>query len=627
MTNQSYVAHESFWTDFRMALSMLHKALLVGLLLQIILFATTVSQMDMTAYIKDSKQKLPPRIALKYHSNVFGLFNNYEWRVDNQLLPYSKGWAKLPAKIYNEMADYATGNTYQEQHDYIVTVFKISFLGYLGSFAYLGIFIYLAKRRKSEEYIRGAQMIGIQSLNQRLAEEAKENELSQIKIGDTIFPFEMESKHILILGTSGSGKGVLMNQIISQINQRKETHKTGERCIFYDLKGEFVSKQYQPGDIIFSPFDKRSQVWNIFNEIECEPDFDVLAKSLFVSTDAKNEYWYNCAGDVFRTGLVYLKAKRTTTNRDIWNFFAQDIPAIISAFRKLEIKERGALQHLNKADSSTSASIISIVRERIHFFRYLIDMDGPFSFRDFIRQQDSTDVHPNLFILNIDKYDMIFKPLMTLCIDSLIRETLSLPDKLDRRIWFVIDELGTLYRMDSIIKLETVGRSKGGCLICSNQDLGRVEEMYGRANLKSFFNNFNTNFTFRIIEPDTAEFLSRAIGDQQLLKTTQSRQMSPTNFGDRRSETDQEKVERLIMGVEFTKLKNLEAVLSIAGYEVTRINVPPIFSKEIHPNFIMRNFDTVKYLDSTTQTDDDQEETIPLPEQPDLNKRKYDISM
>ena len=81
------------------------------------------------------------------------------------------------------------------------------------------------------------------------------------------------------------------------------------------------------------------------------------------------------------------------------------------------------------------------------------------------------------------------------------------------------------------------------------------------------------------------------------------------------------------MGVEFTKLKDLEAVLSIAGYEVTRINVPPIFSKEIHPNFIMRNFDTVKYLDSTTQADDDQEETIPLPEQPDLSKKKYDISM
>lgn len=626
MTNQSYVAHESFWTDFRMTLSMFRKAFCVGFLLQFILLATILSQMDFTAYISESKQKLPPRVALKYHSNFFGLFDNYEWRVDNQLLPYSKGWAKLPAKIYNQMADYATDNAYQEQHQYIVTVLWVSFLGYVGSVAYLGIFVYLAKRRKGEEYIRGAQMVELDTLNDKLLAEAKKNELSQIRIGDTILPFEMESKHMLILGTSGSGKGVLMNQIVTQINKRKQEKKTGERCVFYDLKGEFVAKQYQQGDIIFSPFDKRSIGWNIFNEIVCEPDFDVLSKSLFVSTDVKNEYWYNCAGDVFRTGLVYLKANRTTSNRDIWNFFAQDIPDIINAFRRLDIKERGALQHLNKADSSTSASIISIVRERIHFFRYLIDMDGSFSFREFIRQQNSEEIHPNLFILNIDKYDMLFKPLMTLCIDSMIRETLSLPDSLTRRIWFIIDELGTLYRMDSIIKLETVGRSKGGCLICSNQDLGRIEEMYGRANLKSFFNNFNTSFTFRIMEPDTAEFLSRAIGDQQKLKTTESRQMSPSNFGDRRSETDQEKTERLIMPVEFRNLKDLEALLYIAGYDVTNITIPRVFSKEVHPNFVLRNFDNFQYFDPEDQdAGDDEEIGITKPEPPEKEKRIYEI--
>ncbi|MBP2667321.1 MAG: conjugative transfer protein TraD, partial [Firmicutes bacterium] len=216
-----------------------------------------------------------------------------------------------------------------------------------------------------------------------------------------------------------------------------------------------------------------------------------------------------------------------------------------------------------------------------------------------IREQANEKYRHNLFILNIEQYSTLFKPLMTLCLDMMIRETLSLPDSLTRRIWFIIDELGTLYRMDSVIKLETVGRSKGGCLICANQDLGRIEEMYGRANLKSFFNNFNTNFTFRIREPETAEFLSKAIGDQQLIKTSHSRQMSPSDAGDRRSENEQERTERLVMPVEFQGLKDLEAVVNIAGFGVSKITVPPIFYEERHPNFVLRKFEDIGTLQQT----------------------------
>ena len=225
-----------------------------------------------------------------------------------------------------------------------------------------------------------------------------------------------------------------------------------------------------------------------------------------------------------------------------------------------------------------------------------MDLDGEFSFRRYIREQQNAKYQRNLFILNIEQYSTIFKPLMTLCLDMMIRETLSLPDHLNRRIWFVIDELGTLYRMDSIIKLETVGRSKGGCLICANQDLGRIEELYGRANLKSFFNNFNTNFTFRIREPETAEFLSKAIGDQQLIKTSHSRQMSPSDLGDRRSENEQEKTERLIMPVEFQGLKNFEAILNIAGFGVSQITIPQKFYAERNPNFVLREFQALGEL-------------------------------
>lgn len=595
MGSQSYTAHESFWTDVKMWISMIRISFLVGMVVQIIVVVFLISSMDKIVILPSTGEKLIPKIFLKYHANFFNTFNKVEWQIDSQLIPYAKGWPKLKGEIYNEMVDHATNGAYMAQHNQIKDILKLSLLSYLCSILYIIYFIHLSKQRNCDRFIRGAKMIPIEVLNEELAIHAQENPLSLIKIGDTTIPFDMEAKHMLILGTSGSGKGVLMNQLVDQINERKKS-KTGECCIFYDLKGEFVAKQFQEGDYIFSPFDARSIGWNIFNEIESLPDFDIMSKSLFISPDEKNAYWYNCAGDVFKAGLIYLKMSETTTNVDLWNFFSLPLAVMKSKLMQLPLEYQGAMKHIDKEDAPASASIVSILQERIQFFQYLTDLDGDFSFRKYIREQDKEKIHPNLYILNIKQYSAIFKPLMTLCIDAMIRETLSLPDDLNKRIWFIIDELGSLYRMDSILDLETAGRSKGGCLVCANQDLGRIEEMYGRANLKSFFNNFNTNFTFRIKEPETAEFLSKAIGDQQLVKTNQSRQMSPSETGDRRSESDQEKTERLLMPVEFQMLQDLEAVINIAGFGVSKINIPPIFYKEKRLNFEAREFKSLGQL-------------------------------
>ncbi|SFL43943.1 type IV secretory system conjugative DNA transfer family protein [Pelosinus propionicus] len=590
---QGYHTHETFLGDLRMYLNMFRKAFLVGLFIQFLMMGYTIyyifEKLD-TTYIEGTNIKLPFSVSLKYYSGFPGLFSK-DIKVETELLPYAKGWTELPVEYYRIVADYVTNDTYAYYGHYAEQRFKWSFGCYIFSVVYLIIFIGTAKSQKDEKFIRGGSITPSSVFNKQLLRQAKKNPLSSLRIGKTILPFEMESKHILILGTAGSGKGVLINQLVKQINNRKRSSRTNDKCIFYDPKGEFVAKQLQSDSYIFSPFDKRSLAWNIFNELEIPPDYDVMSRSLFASPDTKDSYWYNCASDVFRTGLVYLKAKNTTSNSDLWNFFSQPLLAIQEAFKTLPISEQGALKHIDKSDSPASASIISILQERIQFFRYLVDLDGDFSFRKFIRDQHENEgQQPNLFILNIEQYSIIFKPLMTLAIDTMCREALSMPDKLDRRIFFIIDELGTLNRMDSILKLETVGRSKGACLICANQDLGRIEEQYGRANLKSFYNNFNTTVTLRIREPETADFLSRAIGEQQLIKTSHSRQMSPSEVGDRKSISEQDKTERLILPTEFQALPDLHAIVNIAGFGISKITIPALFYPEQHPNFIMRDF-------------------------------------
>ena len=135
-----------------------------------------------------------------------------------------------------------------------------------------------------------------------------------------------------------------------------------------------------------------------------------------------------------------------------------------------------------------AASIISILQERITFFRYLTDSDGSFSFRKFIRDEND---RRNLFLMNIRQYDAIFRSLMTFVIDIMTREVLSLSDSFNRRITFVVDEFGSLSKMPCIFDFLTMGRSKGGFLVLANQDLGSVSNIYGADQKETFFNNFN----------------------------------------------------------------------------------------------------------------------------------------
>lgn len=406
--------------------------------------------------------------------------------------------------------------------------------------------------------------------------------------------YEMESKHFLILGTSGSGKSVLLNQIIKQLYFRqkkllaKETKKPDyQKLVIYDMKGEFIEKHYQPKDIIFSPFDERSIRWSFFNEIHNYPDFDIIAKSLYVSPDPRNEYWYNCAKDIFRAGLIYLHdITGQKKNEDIVNFFAKPLEIMKENFLELPIKEQGVIKHIDKSDTNQSANIISILQERLQFFKYLIGFDGNFSFRKFIKETNNE----NLFLLNIEQYESIFKPLMTFVVDTIIRENLSLEDNLDRRIFFIIDELGSLYKLESLLKLLQIGRSKGGALICASQDLGRIEDIYGQNNTTTFFNNFNTNILFKINDPKTADFLSRAIGEIQTIKKVESKQMSPESVGDRRSISEQDKIERLILPSEFQNLEEFEAIIKVSNYGISQMTVPKYFYPRVNPYFIMRDF-------------------------------------
>src|SRR5213078_2160633 len=194
------------------------------------------------------------------------------------------------------------------------------------------------------------------------------------------------------------------------------------------------------------------------------------------------------------------------------------------------------------------------------------------------------------FLMNIRKYEAIFRPLMTFVIDIMTREVLSLTDSYSRRITFVVDEFGSLDKMPCIFDFLTMGRSKGGVLVLANQDLGSVSSIYGTDKKETFFNNFNVHLVFRLNDPTTSEFLSKAFGEREVIKKFQSSQFSPSDLGDRFSMSAQEKLEKIILPTEFQSLPDFHAYLKIANYGLTRMETPRKFLPVVNDEFVPRDF-------------------------------------
>ncbi len=469
---------------------------------------------------------------------------------------------------------------------------SLLFFPIFGSAYFLG-FSWLNRRTEKTEFVRGADLMRFDEMKSALLQavmgEANGNgAFVPLCLGEAALPDSVSRRHILVLGTSGTGKSVCLNHYLATLKARRAAASEVNKCVIYDVKGEFCGKHLEKDDLIFYPFDTRSVPWSFFNEVLDYPDLDVLCTSLYEPPkDSKDAYWYNAARDVFRTGLFYLLREGKTKNRQIWEFFSQPLQYIRDSLYTLPIQELGALKHIDKADSNQAASIVSILQERLTFFRYLSDQDGSFSFRKFIRDDKE---RRNLYLMNIRQYDAIFRSLMTFVIDIMIREVLSLADSFSRRITFVVDEFGSLAKMPCIFDFLTMGRSKGGFLVLANQDLGSVSNIYGADQKETFFNNFNVHLIFRLNDPTTADFLSKAFGEREVIKKFQSSQFSPSDYGDRFSMSEQEKLEKIILATEFQSLPDFHAYLKIANYGLTRMKMPQKFLPLVGEEFIPRDF-------------------------------------
>jgi len=248
MPSRAYIAHDRVVTAGRMYVQMA----LVGLLIAVAIYAGGMYAfcshyiakpvpeiVDGRLVITDESRKLPIRSLLKYYisanpQNYVNFHNTYSSRpasvpmetVEPELRVLLRE-ERVPREIYQRAVHAVT----QGRVDVLRRVVPVSLLFFpVFGVGYFFLFSWINKLTEKTEFVRGVDVIPFNEMKARLDSAiVKEKTKSPLRLGEVLLPKSVSRRHMLILGTSGTGKSVCLNRHIASLKGQ------GNKSIIYDV--------------------------------------------------------------------------------------------------------------------------------------------------------------------------------------------------------------------------------------------------------------------------------------------------------------------------------------------------------------------------------------------------------
>lgn len=436
---------------------------------------------------------------------VFGRFTDAEVsvRIDGQTYPGRSARAVVAHPYYRQSMAIAWADLR---------------LGAASGFAtwLLGLLLFRgAAARRRERALRDRVIAGtlVTSEKQLARLTSRDADSRALAIGTVPIPLRLETRHMAMIGTTGSGKTTALRQLLDGIEAR------GEAALVYDTSGEFIAHYYRPerGDVILNPFDARCGYWSPFAEIAHPADAARIARQFITETGRDdNDVWLETAR--------ILVANMVTK---LWQEGNGTLPALLAAFQvrtKDDLKTwlentSSARTFADDADRATGSVLFMLTKAAslIQFLR--VDGSGgtPFAFRDFIHGLGQCQgAKPWIFVPRKEDYFEASKPLLACWLECAASAVLGLPPSPDRRIWFVLDELADLPRVDNLARLLPEGRKFGAAVVLTFQALGQMRHRYGPQIAESMLGCCNTKLFLQTIDSETRQWASETIGNQEV---------------------------------------------------------------------------------------------------------------
>lgn len=439
-----------------------------------------------------------------------------------------------------------------------------------------------------KRFIRGTQVVAFKKLVRLCTEKNRK----QVRIAGVPMPTSVENLHLLINGATGSGKSVLLRELMLSALKR------GDRMIVVDPNGDLYSKFGRPDDVILNPYDERTQSWMYFNEVRAEYDWKRLSYSVVpLGGDANAEEWNSF-------GRLLLRA----VSRKLFELNIHDINQVNywcceAPFKELQVflKDTEAASLFSGASESTRAfdSARFVLSNKLSEHRSM--PSGDFSIRDWMESGKGC-----MYITWREDMKTAMKPLLSAWVDVFCSSVLSMPESAHRRWWLLIDELASLEKLASLEDVLTKGRKHGVRVVAGLQTVSQLSAIYGKdmaQTLRASFRNLVVLGGSKT-DAETAKEMSTALGEHEVARPEYTDSRNP---GGSRGTSERlvRQTEAVVTAAQIQSLPELTGYVAFAEERpIAKFVLKPIVFVTRNPSFIEHTALSTRQVPKTTWDED-----------------------
>ncbi|WP_342637547.1 type IV secretion system DNA-binding domain-containing protein [Orientia tsutsugamushi] len=405
--------------------------------------------------------------------------------------------------------------------------------------------------------IRGADFVECKCLSKMLKSAKK---ASKICFGGLPLVKNSERLHILITGTTGTGKTNMLNELLPQIRLHKD------RAIIVDTTGAFTDRFFDHKcDRLLNPFEKNSEQWLPWNDCFEAADFHDIASSFSNYTPKLDDFFAKNAELVLSEALKLYKDDKDIIKL-IHTIIYSDNRQFAKAFRNTAVSGI-----ISESALETSAGIQSTLGKNITSLQYL-KPGGSFSIKEWFSNSDETSW---LFITANPNQRATLCPLISAWISIAIKALMCRnPNHDNKNMWFILDELPALQKVSSLPVALAESRKYGGCFVAGLQNIHQLEAIYGAAECASMLDLFNSKFIFRVSDQVTAYKSALTLGEQEIIETQENLSYGSNTMRDGVNMNNVERKKILVMPSEIMNLPDLTCYVKLAGnFPITKLTM------------------------------------------------------
>ena len=441
------------------------------------------------------------------------------------------------------------------------------------------------------KFLRGTQLVTPEFLFE-LTQNRNDKDNYQLEIANIPIPIDLEGVHFLENGSTGTGKSVGIKEVNHHIRIRQGKYKKynrenpnkdkkiPDRCVTIDPNGDLFSIFGNlKKDIILNPYDPRSVGWSIFNEIKTDYDFNRYALSIVPTASGESEKWNGYARTLLISVMKYVRDTCQNSKPSMKDVFhvatilePEKLKILMKGYEAESMFVEGADKALGSARFTLSDRLPSI----------LLMPEGDFSIRDFL--QDGKD--GDIYITWREDQVASLRPLITMFADIIITTVLSMSETkkgcYGRSIWTFLDEIASMDAISSLTAGLEKGRKHGLKIFAGCQTIKQLIKIYGETEAYILLSNFKNLLVLggAKTDPETSEFMSKAIGEMDVLREKVSRSSGSS------SSTSREMfkyTERAVSPSEITSIPALFLYIAFAeNMPVTRTKLEPLNFKKVN---------------------------------------------